>query len=61
MSERVHVGTGHLICGVCSEQLPIPVYMFVTEMEGDDEHCGIVCEPDVSEVWSHAWSVHGGE
>lgn len=47
---------GAVGCPQCGEQVPVPV---LARMNGEDEQ-RLETQPDMSEVWSHAWT-HGQE
>lgn len=51
--DSLHVGTVRLACPVCGETSPASVSA-VIEGEPGSEH--LVCTPDMSDVWAHAWT-----
>lgn len=54
--EEDEVGRVHLRCPYdgCEEDLPVPVRLRLVSVPGSDQT--VETEPDLSEVWSHAWT-----
>lgn len=48
------VGTAYVVCPVCEEEVPVVVTATVTGTSGRTAY--LVCEPDMSDMYAHAWT-----
>lgn len=52
----------HIQCPACGEVFDVPITSRVeTTSEGDEAEAqvNLVLDPDLSEIWLHAWTAHG--
>lgn len=48
------IGPVWVKCPECQERLPVP--FTVTLTKADDDNVTMDAQPDLSEIWSHAWT-----
>lgn len=52
--DNVLVGTVTVQCPACDVQLPIPVTAHLSQVNRQQQE--LVCNPDMSDVWAHAFT-----
>lgn len=48
-----------IVCPECDARMPVPIHVRMQHFS--DEPSRLVAEPDMTDVWAHAWTHTGGD
>ena len=54
------IGTAHIACPECQEVIPVDVRGRLVYRD-DDDRGRIECDPDLTDLWAHAWTHTDGD
>lgn len=59
VEREVRPPSTRIICPVCEARIPVPIHVSLEHFS--DEPSRLVAEPDMTDVWAHAWTHNGGD